>query len=364
MYNIAIKMLNKLNEQGFKAYIVGGYPRDLILNRESFDIDICTSATPKELKDIFKDSMLPKVEYGSVTVIYHKVRFEITTFRKDIKYENNRLPVKIKYISNLLDDLKRRDFTINTLCMDAKGNIIDLLNGRKEIESKTIKMVGNPKYKLKEDSLRILRAIRFATILDFELDNNLKKYIKKYGYLLKNLSYYRKKEELEKIFLSPNIDKGLTLIRELKLDTYLELSNLNNIKITSSIIGIWAQLDVENIYTFNNNEKEFIKQIKELMTKDVLDNHNLYKYGLYVSTIVGEIKDIDKKIINQKYSELPIKHKKDIAISAEEICNVLNKKPGPFLKDILTELENKILDNCLENDKEILIEYLSNNQLK
>ena len=325
MYEIAIKMLNKLVDNGFKAYIVGGYPRDLILGRESFDIDICTSATPRELKNIFKDSMLPKVEYGSVTVIYHKIRFEITTFRKDLKYENHRLPVKIKYIGKLIDDLKRRDFTINTLCLDKDGNIIDLLNGKKEIDAKVIKMVGSPKQKLREDSLRILRAIRFATILDFELDEELKKYVKKYGYLLKELSYYRKKEELEKIFLSPNVLKGINLIKELELDKYLELSNLDNLKITSSIIGIWAQLDVEEIYSFSNNEKEAIKQIKELLNKDILDDYNLYKYGLYVSSVVAEIKDIDKKILSQKYNDLPIKNKKEINITSKQICEILNR---------------------------------------
>lgn len=359
MYEIAIKMLNKLTENGFEAYIVGGYPRDLILNRESFDIDICTNAKPKELKEIFKDSMLSKVEYGSVTVIYRKVRFEITTFRKDLKYENHRVPTKIKYIGSLADDLKRRDFTINTLCIDSNGNIIDLLNARKEIESKTIKMVGNPKYRLKEDSLRILRAIRFSTILDFKLDDELKKYIKKYGYLLKDLSYFRKKEELEKIFLSDNVLKGIELIKELELDKHLELSNLDNLKITSSIIGIWAQVNVDNIYTFNNTEKEHIIQIKELLNKD-LDNYNLYKYGLYISGIVAEIKGIDKKELSKRYSELPIKNRKDINISADEVCSLLNRKPGPFLKDIFNDLEVNILNNGFENDKDILLNYIKN----
>ena len=358
MYEIAIKMLNKLSDNGFETYIVGGYPRDLILNRESFDIDICTNATPKELKDIFKDSMLPKVEYGSVTVIYHKIRFEITTFRKDLKYENNRAPAKIKYIGKLVDDLKRRDFTINTLCIDNNGNIIDLLDGKKEIETKTIKMVGNPKHKLKEDSLRILRAIRFATILDYELDKDLKKYIKKYGYLLKKLSYYRKKEELEKIFLSPNALKGINLIKELELDKHLELSNLDNLVLTSSIIGIWAQLNVENIYTFSNNEKEHIKQIKELVDDNMLDNYNLYKYGLYISSIVSEIKGIDKKIVSQRYNELPIKNRKEIDISANEICEALNKKPGPFLKEVINKLEYEIVNESIKNEKEILKNYI------
>ncbi|HHW69254.1 MAG TPA: hypothetical protein GX747_02825, partial [Tenericutes bacterium] len=184
MYNAAIKLIKIIEDHGFKAYIVGGYPRDLYLNRKSTDIDICTSATPMEVKDIFGDAVLPNVSYGSVTVIYKKIRFEITTFRKDIKYENNRQPIKIKYINNLIDDLKRRDFTINTLCIDINGNTIDLLDGKRDIDNKLIRVVGNTKQKITEDALRILRAIRFATILNFELDKDLKKYIKKYGYLL------------------------------------------------------------------------------------------------------------------------------------------------------------------------------------
>lgn len=363
MYETAIKMLDKLNSNGFKAYIVGGYPRDLILNRESFDIDICTDATPKEMKEIFKDSMLPKVEYGSVTVIYHKVRFEITTFRKDLKYKNHRLPVKIEYVDSLLEDLKRRDFTINTLCLDKDGNILDLLNGRKEIESKTIKMVGSPKRRLQEDALRILRAIRFATILDFKLDGNLKKYIKKYSYLLKELSYYRKREELEKIFLSPNILKGINLIKELELDKYLEISNIDNLKVTSSIIGIWAQLDVEDIYNFSNNEKETIKRIKEILNKNNLSDYDLYKYDLYVSGIVAEIKGIDKKELNERYNSLPIKNKKDINITANQICEILNQKPGAFLKEIFEELEINILNKNINNDLNSLTKYILNTKI-
>ena len=119
MYKTALELLKEINSHGYVSYIVGGYPRDLYLNRESLDIDICTNATPKDLKDIFGDIMLPKENYGSVTVIKNKIRFEITTFRHDIKYENNRTPLEIEYINNLEDDLRRRDFTINTLCRDS-----------------------------------------------------------------------------------------------------------------------------------------------------------------------------------------------------------------------------------------------------
>ena len=364
MYNTAIQLLKQIEEKGFDAYIVGGYPRDLYLKRPSVDIDICTNATPKDLKEIFGSIMLPTVNYGSVTIIKNKIRFEITTFRKDIKYENNRIPVKIKYIDSLSDDIKRRDFTINTICMDSDGTIIDLLNGRQDIDNKIIKMVGNPKIRLKEDSLRILRAVRFATVLDFKIDDELKKYIKKYSYLLKNLSYYRKKEELDKIFSSNNVEYGIELIKELNLAEPLELNNIDQITIIPSSVGIWAQLDVSDKYTFTNNEKDLIEKIKELENKNILDVDILYKYGLYLLTLVGEIKCIDRKLITIKHSELPIHSRLDINISAEEICNSLNKKPGEFLKHIYEDLEYKILHRKLNNDQQEIINYIINNYKK
>ena len=282
MYNSSIKLLQMIEKAGYRAYIVGGYARDLYLDRKCADVDICTNATPKDLKEIFKDSMLPKEQYGSVAVIYNDIHFEITTFRKDIKYENNRLPVKIKYINDLKEDLKRRDFTINTLCIDSSGNMIDLLNAKDSLDSKIIKTVGNAKNKISEDALRILRAIRFATILNFKLDEELKKNIKRYGSLLKKLSYYRKKEELDKIFSSTNVKYGIDLILELGLEEYLEIPNLKNIVITSSSIGIWAQLDCLNKYSFTNNEKDLIIKINEIRKLKSFDNFVLYKNGLYL----------------------------------------------------------------------------------
>lgn len=358
MQETAMSVLKKITDNNFRAYIVGGYPRDIYMNRQSIDVDICTNATPKDLNEIFKGSILPKQEYGGVTVIVNNIRFEITTFRKEIKYENNRFPVKIKYIDNLLDDLKRRDFTINTLCIDNEGNIVDLLNAKEDIDKKIIRCVGNTKNKIKEDILRSLRAIRFATILDFKLDIELKKNIKRYGYLLKNLSYYRKKEELEKIFLSSNCKYGLDLIKELELEQYLELSNFDSLVITTSPLGMWAQLDVLDKYSFTVNEKEIINKINEVLKEDILSNQVLYKYGLYVCTLVGEIKNIDRTLIVSKYNNLPILNIKDIDIKANEICELLNKKPNLFLKEIYKDLENKILSGKLVNQREEIKKYL------
>ena len=125
MLEVALKLIEEITENGYQAYIVGGFVRDYILGIDSNDIDITTNATPKDIKEIFADSCLPSEDYGSVTVMKKGIRFEITTFRKEIGYIDNRRPASIKYIDNLYDDLLRRDFTINTLCMDANGEIID-----------------------------------------------------------------------------------------------------------------------------------------------------------------------------------------------------------------------------------------------
>lgn len=364
MYETALRLIKKIEEQGFKAYIVGGYSRDLYLNRESVDIDICTSATPKEVKEIFSGSVLPRQEYGGVTIISNNIRFEITTFRKEIKYENNRFPVKIKYIDTLIDDLERRDFTINTLCIDSNGKTIDLLNAKQDLDEKVIKCVGNTDRKIKEDILRSLRAIRFATILNFKLDKNLKKAIKKYGHLLKKLSYYRKKEELEKIFASSNCQYGLQLIKELKLVKFLELSNFDNLVATTSSLGMWAQLDVLDIYNFTSNEKKTIKDIQTVLKQEEIDNYTLYKYDLYVCTLAGEIKGLDRANIVKQYNNLPISNKKEIAIKSDEICKILNRQPGLFLKDIYHDLEYKIVTEQLENKKEKLKEYIKTINIK
>ena len=361
MFENSIKLLKKIEEHGFEAYIVGGFARDKYIGRDITDVDICTNATPKDLKSIFEDSMLPKEQYGSVTVIYKKIRFEITTFRRDIKYENNRLPIEIKYINELIDDLKRRDFTMNTLCINSSGEYIDLLNARIDIDRKTIKAVGNAELKLKEDSLRILSAVRFATILNFDLDVNLKNSIVLNAPLLKNLSYYRKKEELDKIFSSINVERGIKLLIDLGLDEYLDIPKLKDVVITSSSIGIWAQLDVLDKYSFSKLEQDSIQLTQSLIEKQDFDLYELYNYGLYIPLVIAEINGLDKNMLTKKYMELPIKNKREIALDGNEIAKILNIKPSRQIKIIIEDLEKKIIYNELENNKNILCEYIVKN---
>ena len=359
MYKKAIEVLNIFHNNGYLAYIVGGYPRDSLLGIKTKDIDICTNAKPIEIMNLFDTEVVNDFKYGSVKVIYKNYKFDVTTFRKDIKYEDNRKPIKIKYIDNLKKDLLRRDFTINTICIDKDENIIDILGVMDDLNNKIIKTVGNPRYRLMEDSLRILRAIRFATILDFDIDDRTKYYIVKYGYLLKKLSGSRKKEELSKIFSSVNKERARDLILSLNLDKYLGIKNLDSIVMCDDIIGIWSQLEIEDEYPMNRTEKELIKNIREMLKLDV-DKFSIYKYGLYVSTVVGSIKGINYKKINKIYSELPITSRKDINVSGMDIANILNKEPCNYLTEIYLDIEEKIINGDIVNEYDLILDYVRN----
>lgn len=354
----ALEVLQIFDEKGYDAYIVGGFVRDTLLNRKTNDIDICTSATPKEILSIFDDVIVSDMQYGSVIIVYKGCKFDVTTYRREIKYEGNRKPIKIKYIKSIKRDLLRRDFTINTLCMNKKGIVLDILGVKKDLDNHILKCVGSPRHKFKEDSLRILRCVRFATILDFDIEPRTKRYLEKYSYLLKELSINRKKEELDKIFSSPNRAKGIKLLIDLSLINSLDINKLTNITLCDDLTGIWCQLEVDNIYPFTKVEKQQMESLRELLKYDELDNYLLYKYGPYLYTIYGEIKGISKRKINTKYQNLPITSRKDIFINGNEIAKILNKQPDKYIKDIMDDIEKNILYNKLNNEYEDIKKYI------
>ena len=278
MLDTAFNVLKMIEDNSYEAYIVGGFVRDYIMGIKSNDVDITTNAKPKDLIKIFPNANIDNEVYGSVIVYLNNIRFEITTYRDEGNYLDNRHPDTVNYVDDLKIDLKRRDFTINTICMDKEGNIVDLLNSRSDIDNKIIKTVIEPLESFKIDSLRILRAIRFATTLDFELALDVKEAIMQSKYLLKDLSINRKKSELDKIFSSPNIEKGIKLIKELDLIDVLYLDNINKVKPCSQVIGIWTMLDVDNIYPFTRNELKLMKDIRESIKNNPLAFTTLYYY--------------------------------------------------------------------------------------
>ena len=354
-----LDILRVLEEQGFKAYVVGGYVRDYLMKKNSSDIDICTNARPKDLIKIF-NAKVPKEKYGSLVVYYKNTRYEITSFRKELRYENRR-PVEVEYTDLLEEDLVRRDFTINALCMDKDCNITDLYGGKRDIDLRILRCIGDANIKFREDPLRMLRAIRFATTLKFKLEDSIILAIKENGYLLRHISYDRKKSELSKIFASVNVKRGIKLLYGFKLDNVLELKNLDKIRPCKDILGIWAQLDVKEIYPFTKNELEIIKDVDTIVKSKTISKYDIYKYGLYKSTIAAEILGINKNIIVKLDRVLKIHKRSDIDITVLELKGILNKKDGKWISDIYFDLENKIIYGKLKNNKKDIIDYVVKN---
>jgi len=350
MYETAIEIIKILKQKNFKSYIVGGYPRDLYLGIESDDIDICTSAKYEDLKRIFDE--IENNKYNSYKLKYKGFEYEITTFRKEKKYIKNRFPKEVKYTKSLKKDLKRRDFIMNTLCIDENERYVDLMNARQDIDKKIIRLIGSKK-RIEEDSLRILRALRFATVLNFKIDKKLDNAIEKYKQNLEYLSFDRKKQELEKILKSKNAKYGIRLIKEYKLEKYLRI-NLKDVVVTN-INGIWAQILTDDSYNFNKQDKKEIDKLINLKEKR-FNLYDLYKYGPYIMSTVEEIKR-QKKDIEKLYEELPIKDRDEIKINFQDICKVIDAN-NSNIEIIYEDLEKQIIYEKLKNTKRTLLKYI------
>ncbi len=198
------KIISLLNDCGFDAYMVGGCVRDILMGNSPHDWDITTSATPEQVQKIFsRYSVIPTgIKHGTVAVIIDNTPFEITTFRIDGNYSDSRHPENVTFSTSLVEDLKRRDFTINAIAYHPKSGIVDPIGGQTDIQNKIIRTVGNPAQRFSEDALRIMRAIRFSAVLGFEMEPHTAMALYKYRHLLENIAAERIYTELNKILCS------------------------------------------------------------------------------------------------------------------------------------------------------------------
>lgn len=202
--NQSLKILKMLEDRGYSAYLVGGCVRDNLLNKCPKDEDVTTSAKPDKIKEIFKDYKVIEtgLKHGTVTVVFEEVGFEITTMRIDQKYSDHRHPDSIQFTDNIVEDLSRRDFTINAIAWN-KG-LIDPFDGKLDLNNKLIKAVGNPDERFQEDALRMMRAVRFCAQLGFNLDDRTKESIFRNAHLIQHVSKERIRDEMCKILVSKN----------------------------------------------------------------------------------------------------------------------------------------------------------------
>ena len=203
-------IIDILEQNGFEAFAVGGCVRDTILKRNPQDWDITTSALPQQVKELFHRTLDTGIRHGTVTVMIERVGYEVTTYRIDGEYSDSRHPESVEFTSDLVEDLKRRDFTINAMAYNPKIGLVDEFDGVGDIENKVIRCVGSPDDRFGEDALRMLRAVRFSAQLGFEIERVTLESIGRLSSKLENISAERIQNELEKLIMSDNPDKLIT----------------------------------------------------------------------------------------------------------------------------------------------------------
>ncbi len=219
----ALKISDILSKNGYQAYLVGGSIRDILMNKNDLhDYDIATDATPDDLKRIFKDAIAFGEKFGTILVIYKGFNFEITTFRTESDYKDQRHPEKVVFIKDIKEDLKRRDFTMNAIAFNMQSNdLIDIFGGQKDIKNKIIRCVGDPDLRFNEDPLRLIRAVRFYVQLHFDIEEDTYKSIKNNASKIVTVSKERIRDEFMRMLSFDKPSRGIELLRDTGLLDYI-----------------------------------------------------------------------------------------------------------------------------------------------
>lgn len=374
----ALPVLQKLTTAGFEAYFVGGSVRDYLLNRMISDVDIATSAFPEEVKEIFQTSYDTGIAHGTVTVRENNEFYEVTTFRTEGTYEDFRRPSEVTFIRSLEEDLKRRDFTMNAIAMDEHFALQDPFSGQLAIQNKEIKAVGKASERFHEDALRMMRAVRFLSQLDFELDKETEKALESQIELLQHTSVERITVEWIKMMKGKAAKRAIELLLKVKMETYLP-----GLKDEKSALSEFASWDWEKRTTEEsiwlglvvavkpNNVNAFLKAWKlpnktiqlvnkayqyALNIKETWLTEELYHAGKAVFSLVNELNVIrgqenNQHKVSQAYEALPIHSKKDLAITGADLLKWSGESAGPWVKETLDKVECGVLSNEINNEK-------------
>lgn len=387
----AVPVLTKLESAGYEAYFVGGAVRDFLLKKEINDIDIATSATPEEVKQIFSKTVDVGIEHGTVLVLYQNQSYEITTFRTEAEYEDYRRPKAVSFIRSLKEDLQRRDFTMNAIAMDKDGNLIDPFHGELSIKNQVIQTVGKATDRFQEDALRMMRAVRFVSQLSFRIEEETLTALEDSVDLLGKIAIERKQSEFDKLLSGDNRKQALQLILQTKIYPYLP--GLSNQEESLKLIleykfdrlttrEMWALL-VYCLKLKNKEIEEFLRgwrmPLKEIREIQLIMHYlnkrfevNWSSYDLYEATqeiflsaevlylvINGfESKDSIQHYI-QIYEGLPIKARSELDVTGNDLMEWFNKSGGPWVKELLLKVEQAILAGSLVNNKKNIKEWLT-----
>lgn len=387
-FELARPVLQTIEQAGYEAYFVGGSVRDTILGKDIHDVDIATSAYPNEIKGLFKRTVDTGIEHGTVMILDHGTGYETTTFRSESTYTDFRRPDQVTFVRSLSEDLKRRDFTINALAMKEDGEIIDLFDGLADLEHHQIRAVGNAQERFHEDALRMMRAVRFASQLDFQIVPETRDAITDHAQLLAKIAVERTQVELLKMLMGRAPQRGLMDFMDTGLwqhcpdfaahETALRALTQQLTRGVSSETAAWTLLATKfgltstAITPFLKHWKTANQTITAVQTASraatlllagELNAWQLYQCGADLIPVANEIAVIlgapDRhQQLQVALSALPIHQKKELAATGRDLMQA-GVQPGPQLGAILGDLEYRVVTGELPNETAALVAHIN-----
>lgn len=333
----ARKIIDRLNEHGYEAYVVGGCVRDMILKREPGDWDITTSARPEQVKALFTRTLDTGIQHGTVTIMVGKEGYEVTTFRVDGDYTDGRHPDTVTFTPSLEEDLKRRDFTINAMAYNHNTGLVDIFGGREDIDRKVIRCVGNPTERFTEDALRILRAIRFSAQLGFEIEDATRQAITQIAPNLIHVSKERIQVELTKLLLSDR-PEAMKLVYETGISPYVsETFHKMGEMIGDMPVTVPAKKSLRwALFLRKGTPEQAVRILRDLK----LDNDTIYQVkvltGWIERSICGEIALPDEKTDEMCTRE-----------NAAELEFMPGAEGKPQIRKVMSQMEPELFDDLL-----------------
>ncbi|WP_379968482.1 CCA tRNA nucleotidyltransferase [Ectobacillus sp. sgz5001026] len=382
----ATAILQLLKENGYEAYFVGGSVRDLLLGRSLGDIDIATSAMPADVMNLFPHHIPVGLVHGTVIVLESGIPYEVTTFRVEEGYDDFRHPKEVKFVRSLQEDLKRRDFTMNAIAMTEDGVLIDPYGGQKAIAEKRIVTVGNPHERFREDALRIMRGARFVSTLGFTLQEETKQAMIENMEHLSHIAIERIAVEFEKLLLGEFVTMAIPILIEVNMQRYLPGLEDKREKLACLTTYDWSKIDydveawtlvlftleIENEINMLKNWKLPGKKMKRIHTMLIYlrtrmekqwDEVMLYHAGEEIARMVEKLFRIlspqaSFQDISSMLRALPIHNRAELAISGHDLLTWSKQQAGPWVANILDEVEKAVINKDITNTKDDIKEWL------
>ena len=376
------QVIRALEQAGYETVFVGGAVRDYVLGKPATDIDIATSAKPEEVKALFPMTVDIGTEHGTVLVLMDGEPIEVTTYRTEGTYSDHRRPDEVQFVTSLREDLLRRDFTMNALAMTKDGELIDLFGGQQDMAHQLIRAVGDAADRFSEDALRMFRAVRFTSVLDFAIEEDTLEAIRAYAPLIQHISVERIKAEMDKLFKGNNPDKAFQVILQTGLARHLPLfpnesSRLNEMAPFGTTIEGWAclmlagdfsYLEVAKAYKLSNVEKSFLAAVQQASKRrpsGLFTVDDYYRFDLvvlllvekWVSVLANATQVLSKDEITAMKLSLPIQSVADVAITGKDLLAWTGLRGGRWTGEWMEKITKAVLYGQCENNPNNIKEW-------